>query len=72
MSVSYSFELVWSEDNPSPVAYIVNGRTMSPVEFYSGDFERLATLGYNQQLLEDLFITITLLRAKILSKHCHY
>lgn len=70
MAVSYSVELVWSKESSRPVAYIVNGRTMSPREFDRGDFEKLQTVSYNQQLFEDLFVVVTVLRAKILSRHC--
>ena len=72
-------EVIWSEDLTHPVRFIVNGQSMTPEEFERDHMLKIHkeishqfTVIGNQQLLEDLFVAIQVLKARILSNHCHY
>lgn len=72
-------EVIWNEDLTQPLGFIVNGQSMTPEEFERDhmlkihkEISQQFTLIGNQQILEDLFVTIQVLKAKILSKHCNY
>jgi hypothetical protein len=72
-------EVIWNEDLTQPLGFIVNGQSMTPEEFerdymlkiHQEISHQFKVIG-NQQILEDLFVTIQELKAKILSKHCNY
>lgn len=65
----HSVEVIWSEDLSTPLVFMVNGSRILPGG-YSGVIDYMGAID-NMRLLEDLFVATTLLRAKILSKHCH-
>jgi len=65
---SHNVEVIWKEDLSGPLLFIVNGRRITPSK-------RTGTSDYigatdNMRLIEDLFVEITMLRAKILLRHC--
>lgn len=69
---SHSVEVIWREEDLSgPLVFMVNGHRIAP-----GNLGNLGNPDYrsaiaNMELLDDLFVVTTLLRAKILSRHCH-
>jgi hypothetical protein len=68
---NHSVEVIWSEDLSGPLVFMVNGHRIAP-----GNLGNLGNPDYrsaiaNMELLDDLFVVTTLLRAKILSRHCH-
>lgn len=69
-------KVIWSEDLTYIESFVINGHYLSPSRIPGinifDKINNINRLTNNQQLLEDLFVFVTVLRAKILSKHCHY
>jgi hypothetical protein len=73
----HNTEVIWNDDLSAPAEFIVNGRRMSPEEFQK-DYELqtrqeipyVETMMDHAMLLEDLFVAIQVLKARMLSRYC--
>lgn len=69
IDISRGVTVIWSEDLSVVEGYVIDGHKLSRYEG-ADYFLKKNELSHNKKLLENLFMAITVLRYKILTKHC--